>query len=300
MAGVKLTNDFGKAVLERFTSTTPTRSIFKKFKIGSGTTGPTVTDTDLGSPVPVGREVIDGCDVITGWTASSGLVLAVEGTIYKTSTGAIDMTKTSAGGSNVNMYKTASATYDFTSKELNVWFYIIDATALAKFAVSNCIELRWGSDASNYYSWTKDYSDLSVGWNRFQGLTSATATTVGTPVLTACDYIYVSMTTAIATSVFTEGDIIVDDIKQLDSDDYFIDEVSGYPLVDMDTLQVTHRSYISSTQSNGYSISETGLFNEDGTPLLGTRSVFSSISKDENDEFIFIFKNRLRINETTS
>jgi len=301
MAGVKVTNDFGKTVLERFTSDTPTRSFFNQFKIGSGTTDPTVNDTDLEDPVPYSQEIIDNCDAITGWTASSGSTVTLQETLYKTGVASLNVTKTGSATASIYVYKTASAVYDFTSKDVNLQVYIADQATLDKLAVTGCFELRWGSDASNYYSWSKDLADFSIGWNRLTGFNSGNVeSTTGVPTLTALDYIHVGFISLNATNTWAEGSVIIEDLKQVSASDYFFGEVVDYPVTDLATLQVTHRGYVSATQGNGYNVSEVGVFNEDGTPLMGTRAVFSPFSKDQNDEFIFVVKNRLRLNETTS
>lgn len=295
MSGSKLTKDFGKTVVERLSSDAPTRSIFEKFKIGIGTTTASETDTDLVHAIPIsGTEAVDSCDV-ADWTDSADMTTTLNSTTFKEGVGSLNLTKDAGASADANTYKTTTSR-DFTSKELSIWIYIIDAAALAKLATSDCLTIRFGSDNSNYYYWTKDAADLAVGWNLIDGLTSATATETGSPVIAACDYTLVQLTATGAAIVWTEGDFIMDDIKVISADDYLTAEVSTYPTVSTTTLEETHRVYISSTSANGYLLTEMGVFNTDGTPLLSIRGTFSSLSKSNTDELIIVVKNKLRIN----
>lgn len=55
--------------------------------------------------------------------------------------------------------------------------------------------------------------------------------------------------------------------------------VSGYPTFDTTNQKVTVQAFIASTQANGNTISETGDFNTDGTPLMSSHIVFTGITK---------------------
>ena len=60
--------------------------------------------------------------------------------------------------------------------------------------------------------------------------------------------------------------------------------------MDFTTLQAEMRCRINTLQGNGYLISEFGVFNSDGTPLMDSRDTFNQISKSDTDEIIFIPK----------
>lgn len=72
---------------------------------------------------------------------------------------------------------------------------------------------------------------------------------------------------------------------------------SGYPIIDEDTQEVTIRCRVTSTEANGNLITEFGIFNTDSTALMESRDVFTSISKSNTDEIIFIAKNKLQVLE---
>jgi hypothetical protein len=75
------------------------------------------------------------------------------------------------------------------------------------------IAVKWGSDASNYWTKTETLpagqASLATGWNTF-AFRWADATETGTPVVTAIDYIQVTITYSSAT---TDTDFRLDDIR---------------------------------------------------------------------------------------
>ena len=66
--------------------------------------------------------------------------------------------------------------------------------------------------------------------------------------------------------------------------------VSGYPTLDETNMQVTIRCFLNTTEGNSNSITEFGLFNEDGTPLMYSHAVFTAISKTTSVEVSFVQK----------
>lgn len=298
--GSKLTVDFGKNMVDRLTSDSPTRSIFEKWKVGVGTTEADTTDSDLETAIPItGTESVDSCDA-ANWSDSAGVTSSLNNTTYKEGSGALNITKDGAGTTDINVYKTTTSR-DFTSKELSLWIYIVDATTLAYLATTDCLTIRFGSNSSNYYQWTKDASDFSTGWNLIQGLdTDNEDSTTGTPTITACDYTYIGLTTVLGSNTWSAGDVILDDVKLASSDDYIISEVSGYPTTDLPNYEITHRGFLSSTMANGYPLTEAGVFNTDSTPLLGVRGTFNSVSKTTTDELVIISVIKTRLNSITS
>lgn len=300
MAGPLLTQDFAKTVVDRLTDDTPTRSKFSQAKVGIGTTAVAETDTDLDHPIPVkGTELVDDCEATTGWTDSADMTVSLNTTTFKEGDASLNLTKDGTGSADASTSKTTTSR-DFTSKELSIWLYITDSTALAKLATTDCVTIRFGSDGSNYYTWTKDASNLSTGWNLLDGLTVSNAdSTTGTPTIAAMDYTFIQLTADAAATTWTAGDFAMDDIKVISSDDYFLEEVSGYPVIDLTNYEVTHRFYLNTVRGNGYFITEIGEFNSDSTPLLGLRSLTTGFSKSLTDELIIITKKKLRINTLT-
>lgn len=73
----------------------------------------------------------------------------------------------------------------------------------------------------------------------------------------------------------------------------FKDFVSGYPSLDETNSQVTFRCFLNSLEANGNNLTEFGIVNEDGTPLLFSRAVHTSISKTSSVEITYISKDKL-------
>lgn len=69
--------------------------------------------------------------------------------------------------------------------------------------------------------------------------------------------------------------------------------VSGYPVLDNTNLQATIRCFLTSLEANGNSLTEFGLFNEDGSPLMFSRTVFTPITKNNSIEVSFVEKELL-------
>ena len=65
---------------------------------------------------------------------------------------------------------------------------------------------------------------------------------------------------------------------------------SGYPTENATTKQATIRARLASTEANGNNLTEFGVVNTDATELLFTRTTFTSFSKSDTDELIFVQK----------
>ena len=294
MSGGKITKSGKKIFLNRTYKGTPDYAELTVFKAGTGVTAVTVDDTDLENPIPIQTttETVDDFET-ADWTDSADVTSTLNAVTFKEGSKSLALAKDATASATITINKTTTSR-DFTGKDFSIWIYIIDATMLAKLAVSTCLSIRFGSDSSNYYEWEKDLADLAVGWNLIDGLTSANAdTTTGTPSLAAMDYTYVEFVATGSAIVWSAGDLLVDDSKLISADDYIKTFESGYPALDETALSSTIRCRISSVQSNGYPITEVGLFNEDGTPLMESRDTMTAISKSNTDELIFIIKNEI-------
>lgn len=293
-----ITNSGIKMALNRMYKTTPDYTIPSVFKIGTSQSAPTTTDTDLTHPIPIsGTEQIDDCDT-ADWTDSADMTSTLDSTTFKQGDGSLALTKDATASALATVTKTTTS-LDFTDKEFSIWLYIIDATALAKLATSTALEIRFGSDSSNYYSWTKDNADLSTGWNLIDGLTSSNATVTSSPTITACDYTQIRLTATGSAITWSAGDIIMDDLKLVSSDDYTKAFTSGYPILTENTGQAEIRCDVSSVEANGYNLSGIGIFNTDDTVLMESADSFTNESKSSTDEFIFTIKNRFMVGQQT-
>lgn len=267
-----------------------------KFKVGRGSTAFSVADTDLEDHVPItGTEQVDDCEATTGWTDSADMTVSVNSSTYKQGSNSLNTTKDGTSSTDASTYKTTTS-LDFTDKELSIWFYVKDSTALAKLETTDAITIRFGSDSSNYYEWTFDNSDLSTGWNLLQNMTSSSSSTTGTPTITACDYSFIQLTATGTGITWSDGDFVMDDWKLASSDDFFGSLESGYPSIDTTNNEITYRYTLDSTQANGYNLTETGLFNTDTTPKIWNRDTFTSFSKSDTEELRFIIKDKVAAN----
>lgn len=291
-----ITNVGINILMDRFL-TGSTYSIVSQFKVGNDSTTPTETDTDLAHAIPItGTELVDSCDVITGWTDSADMTVSVNSSTFKEGVAALNLTKDGSGSTTASTSKTVTS-LTFTSKELSIWVYIVDGTALAKLETLACLNIRYGSDSGNYYEWNKDLADLVTGWNLIDGLTSANAdSTTGAPALGAMDYAYIDLVATGAGITWSAGDFVMDDWKLVSSDDYFGSFEATYPSIDETNQEITYRMVLNSLVANGYNLKEVGIFNTDTTPSIWSRDVFTSISKSNTEEVRFIIKDRFTAN----
>lgn len=68
---------------------------------------------------------------------------------------------------------------------------------------------------------------------------------------------------------------------------------TGYPTFDDVSLNITNRCILLTTECNGNTISEFGLCNSDGTPLLFSRAVFTGIAKTTSVQIIIVEKDKV-------
>ena len=285
-----ITNN-GRGIMLNRTYDDSSQSAVTQFKVGKGTTAFNPADTGLEDAVPIsGTEEVDSCDA-ADWNDSADMTTSLNSTTYKEGDASLNLTKDAGASATASTSKTTTSR-DFTSKEFSIWIYVINQTALDKLATTGCLNIRFGSGAGDYYEWNKDKSDLTAGqWNLISGLTSANAdSSTGTPVLGASDYTYVSLVTTLAATTWSAGDFMMDDIKLVSTGDYLKNFESGYPTIDYTNYEIVKRCRIPTTSANGYAISEFGVFNTDGTPLMETRYTFTAVSKSNTDELIFIDK----------
>lgn len=69
--------------------------------------------------------------------------------------------------------------------------------------------------------------------------------------------------------------------------------VTGYPTLDETNMQATIRCLVNTTEANGNTLTEFGLFNEDGSPLMFSHAVHTGISKTNIVQVTYIEKDRI-------
>jgi len=285
-----ITNTGKQIMLDRTYTETPTKTAPKYFKVGSGQATAVASASSMTNPVPIsGTDSIDDCET-ADWTDSADMTTALNSTTYKIGSNSLNLTKDATASATASTYKTTTS-INFTSQEFSMWLYILDSAALAKLATSACLTIRLGSDASNYWQWTKDKSALAVGWNLIDGLTTSNGTETGSATLTAMDYTYIGLTATGSAIVWSAGDILMDDLKAVAADDYL--KAFTSTTINNSALEVEIRSNLSSLEANGYLLNGFGVVNNDSTKLLFSLDDFTAESKSNTDEFIFITKDKL-------
>ena len=88
------------------------------------------------------------------------------------------------------------------------------------------------------------------------------------------------------------GDTDLETPISIDGDN-FKDFVSGYPTQNMTSLSNTTRCFLNSLEANGNDLTEFGIVNSDGTPLLFSRTVHTVISKTTSNEITYIVRDKI-------
>lgn len=267
-----------------------------QFKVGINNGTPSISSTDIDNAIPIlNGTVNDDCN--TTFTGSNGGTTTTNNTtVYKEGGGVTDNTAQNLLTTGSNVTKTWTKTTldnNFTAtRYAGFWLYIKDSTALAKFLTSGtALEVRFRSDASNYYAKTWTAADLAVGWNWLPTGIINTLTATGTPG--TLDEFMIQITTNNAADAFVAGDVVLDLVRTWQFSDTVQDFVAGYPALDYTKMEATMRCYLPTTVANGFDISGVGIVNEDTTRLLMSEATTTSESKSALDEFVYIFKERI-------
>ncbi len=173
-----------------------------------------------------GTTSVDDCET-ADWNDSTDMTTATNSTTFKEGTKSLSLTKDGTSSDTASTSKTTT-NVNFTGKDFNIWIYIISTAVLQKLAASDGLVIRFGSDSSNYYEWTKDRADLEVGWNQIVELDISNAETTGTPVILSCDYTYIGLTAISSATTWSTDDILMDDILLADVDKLEVWNGSSY------------------------------------------------------------------------
>lgn len=147
-----------------------------------------VNDTSL----PAGT-LLDSCEATTNWSTSGTASTLTENNVnFASGSGSLCFNVTTGTGA---ISETLSSTLNL-SAQLNQasWFYYL---YLPTGSVLTSTEIRIGSSPSNYYSRvltaTNEGNAFATGWNLIRGDWFG-ATVVGSPVVTAINYLYIGVT----------------------------------------------------------------------------------------------------------
>ena len=266
--------------------------IESQFQVGinQGDVGAGTTQLDYPIPISNGTVNDDGSNTLTG--SSGGDNSTDNTTTYKQGAGLSDNTAQNLIANDTNATKiwtisnlATAGTVITGTKPFAMWLYIKDQDALNKIV---SVEVKLGSDTSNYYSLTTLNANLSTGWNwitsnrdNVEDLTE-TGTVSGT-----IDTFIIEIVTNNATDEFVAGDVVYDLLRQWEESDLFKDIQTGYPTILATGLQARIKTNLNSLEANGFLINAIALYNKDTTPLLLSIDKFDADSKSQYDEFNF-------------
>ena len=175
--------------------------------------------------------LLDAMDATTDWAAGTDGAIALNTTNNQVNegTGCLNITKTGATTASVLFSKTLGSAFDFTGTTFKIDFYNEDNDELVSSGTA--VQIRIGSDASNYYSYNYTKSDIGQGgWNTLSLIhdsDDSNAGTTGTPSPTACNYIAINITYASSATTVTVGDMRLDYARFNNQEDVNIDYPSG-------------------------------------------------------------------------
>jgi hypothetical protein len=293
MASAIITNGGWKILLNRTFKASPDYTPPSKFTVGISQATPQITDSSLTNEVPIEDGTVndDGSNTLTGSTGGDNSTDNT--TRYKEGGGTSDLTGQNLIANDTNVSKiwtisnlATNGTVMTATEPFSAWIYINDATALAKFATSGtAIEIKLGSDSSNYYSKTWEASDLATGWNYLDsGTTAVNALTETGTVSGNIDTFIIEITTNNATDTFVAGDVVYDLLRQWATTDLVKTILAGYPTVNEGNYESEIRAFLDSTEGNGFDIDGVKYLNADASPLTFFISKHNSVSKSDTDE----------------
>lgn len=147
-----------------------------------------INDTSLPQGV-----VLDTCEALENWaTSGTASTLTVDNVNYASGSGSLSFNaNTGIGAISQNTTSQLNLSSQINQSSLFYYLYLPTGSALTS------TEIRWGSDSSNYYSRiatvTNEGNAFQTGWNLIRADWLG-ATVVGSPVVTAIDYIYIGVT----------------------------------------------------------------------------------------------------------
>lgn len=270
-----------------------------RYRIGTNNTSPSINAASVDNSIPIdnGTVLSNGTQTMTGSLGGDNTTNNVS--VYKEGAGATDNTSQNLianGTSAIKTWTISALTSNATATSfIGQWLYIKDATALAKFATSGtAIEMRVGSDTSNYYykQWTA--SQLSIGWNWLSSITTALNELSVTGVPSGnLDTLVIIIYTNNSSDTFVAGDVCYDLLRQWVEADAKLSFVAGYPSLDMTKLEATTRILLSSTQAAGFNMNAAAIQNRDTSPLTTDIHVFTEESKSLTDEYVLVSVDRV-------
>lgn len=268
---------------DRMAKTSPTYGAPGILEVGIGDQTADASATSLTRSFPIkDYEVVDDLDAVTGWSATTDGSVALNTTAgeFIEGTGCLNLVKSGSTQTSVTYSKTVTSV-DFTSKELWVWLHVGDLSDLV--ASGTAVELRFGSDASNYYYIQYAASALSTGANWLYFNSSTATGTTGSPSIAACDYVAIILTVDLAADTFTGNSIRLDHMHLASAGDYQASFETGPTIVGADNRTIRSVVRLRTNQAIGATATNTGWKTTDGT-LYGIDQ-FTLDTKTQSEEW---------------
>ena len=268
----------------------------KFFKISINETVPLKTNTKLNNVIPItyGTPIDDGTNQLTG--SNGGNNTTSNTTVFKPGAGLLDneaQNLIANTTSEIKQWHISTTTAINKQKHIGLWLFF-NSAVIPTLQAFNCVEFRFGSDSSNYYSASFGVSILQPSWNWFDLGVVDELNETGT-VGASVNYFSIIIRTNNSADVWDAGEVVYDLLRQWDDTDLIKQYVEGHPNIKLNNLEVIRQGYITSTDAVGFNINGYADFNNDTVKLMTSKSRFKSRSKSDNDELIFISKDRIII-----
>jgi len=167
--------------------------------------------------------LIDSCDLYTTGGTWSGTAtnIATDATIYKKGSGSVKFDIGTSSYLEETLTTAVDLTEFLTKSSWRLFVYLPSGSAVTN------IELRFGSDSSNYYyvSATTQYdgTDFVNGWNKLNFRWSESISSTGTPDYDSVDYLRLTFTASSAQTGLRIDDLRI--IEGVDMDFYYFSDM---------------------------------------------------------------------------
>lgn len=287
MAGIFTENGLGVVASRLYNNT---KSALSVVRIGTDNTTPQLTDTNLANLVPLTPTTINVCDTPGNWTESAdGITPTADTTTFKEGYNTTDDTSLNIGKSGttdteVSYYDSVSLDLSASGTYIWAWFYIEDATTLAKLSKA---QLRIQDGSGNYRNWDFLASILSTGWNLLStgDISSFTSETATAPTLASISRVYLEFYTNQTSDTIALGDLKMDFFHY----DTYDNTSSAFTTTSSVSNCSQSQGFIGASEAIGYSLKEVGEFNTDSTPIMGSRDTYTAIEKTDEVQINYIF-----------
>lgn len=283
---------FRKVLLNRGNKSVPDYSVPSDILLSVDENTPNVASQSVVKVIPIsdGTSLDNGNNTLTG---SSGGDNSTDNTsVFKQGAGETDDTAQNLIATNTSTSKVWSvslSTFGDDTQYTGCWIYVKDSTALDKIV---SVEIKLGSDSSNYYSQTYLNADLDTLWNWLTSEDVLGSWTETGTVSGDIDYFEIEIITNNSTDEFVAGDVVYDLLRQWSVSDTLKGLYTSVSLSET-LLQSSHTFLLTVGEANGFFITKLLVQNSDSTPIVCFESLNNGDSKSNTDQWKVVFKNNL-------